>query len=129
MTFLSVIVPLGALHELLRFGLELPHFPFPVQIIILNLKRCLLLQLTSPFSLFHVFFLSPCPSFFLLEKVHSFDLVSPNERVTACDMAHVPLEDASVHVVVFCLSLMGTNLADFLREAHRVLVPGGLVKV
>ena len=44
-------------------------------------------------------------------------------------MAHVPLKDASVHVAVFCLSLMGTNLADFLREAHRVLVPGGLVKV
>lgn len=62
-------------------------------------------------------------------QVHSFDLVSPNPLVTACDMAHVPIKDASVHVAVFCLSLMGTNLADFLREAHRVLVPGGLVKV
>ncbi|CAM9137108.1 unnamed protein product [Ectocarpus sp. 12 AP-2014] len=62
-------------------------------------------------------------------KVHSFDLVSPNPLVTACDMANVPIKDASVHVAVFCLSLMGTNLADFLREAHRVLVPGGLVKV
>ncbi|CAM9526136.1 unnamed protein product [Scytosiphon promiscuus] len=62
-------------------------------------------------------------------KVHSFDLVSPNPLVTACDMAHVPIKDASVHVAVFCLSLMGTNLADFLREAYRVLVPGGLVKV
>lgn len=61
--------------------------------------------------------------------MHSFDLVSPNPRVTACDMANVPIKDASVHVAVFCLSLMGTNLADFLREAHRVLVPGGLVKV
>lgn len=62
-------------------------------------------------------------------QVHSFDLVSPNPLVTACDMASVPIKDASVHVAVFCLSLMGTNLADFLREAHRVLVPGGLVKV
>eukprot|EP00904_Undaria_pinnatifida_P001711 jgi/Undpi1/11540/HiC_scaffold_30.g13837.m1 len=62
-------------------------------------------------------------------KVFSFDLVSPNPRVTACDMAHVPLKDASVHLAIFCLSLMGTNLADFLREAHRVLVTGGLVKV
>lgn len=62
-------------------------------------------------------------------KVFSFDLVSPNPRVTACDMANVPLKDSSVHVVIFCLSLMGTNLADFLREAYRVLLPGGLVKV
>lgn len=72
------------------------------------------------------------PCFSPVEKqtqVHSFDLVSPNPLVTACDMASVPIKDASVHVAVFCLSLMGTNLADFLREAHRVLVPGGLVKV
>ena len=77
---------------------------------------------------------SPLPPSLLIlpwekNQVHSFDLVSPNARVTACDMANVPIKDASVHVAVFCLSLMGTNLADFLREAHRVLVPGGLVKV
>ena len=36
----------------------------------------------------------------------------------------VPLKPASVDVVVFCLSLMGTNLVDFLREAHRVLKLG-----
>lgn len=58
-------------------------------------------------------------------SVHSFDLVAPNERVTACDMAHVPLKDASVDVAVFCLSLMGTNLRDFVAEAFRVLKPGG----
>lgn len=62
-------------------------------------------------------------------KVFSFDLVSRNPLVTACDMAHVPLKDGSVHLAIFCLSLMGTNLADFLREAHRVLVAGGLIKV
>jgi SAM-dependent methyltransferase len=57
--------------------------------------------------------------------VHSFDLVSNNELVTACDMAKVPLESKSVDVCVFCLSLMGTNLADFIREAHRVLKDDG----
>jgi ribosomal RNA-processing protein 8 len=62
-------------------------------------------------------------------KCYSFDLCSPNEHVTACDMAHVPLADAAVHIAVFCLSLMGTNLADFVREAHRVLVAKGIVKV
>lgn len=59
----------------------------------------------------------------------SFDLVAANSRVIACDMAHLPLKDGSVQVVVLCLALMGTNLADFLREAHRILVIGGLVKV
>jgi len=61
--------------------------------------------------------------------VHSFDLVSPNALVTACDMADVPLENKSVDVCVFCLSLMGTNLADFIREAHRVLKDDGRVKI
>lgn len=62
-------------------------------------------------------------------SVHSFDLVAPNELVTACDMANVPLENKSVDVCVFCLSLMGTNLADFIREAHRVLKDDGIVKI
>lgn len=54
-------------------------------------------------------------------KVHSFDLVAKNDRVTACDMAHVPLEKESVDVVVFCLALMGCNIQDFIMEAHRIL--------
>jgi len=58
-------------------------------------------------------------------KVHSYDLVAANPSVTACDIAHVPLPDASVDVVVFCLSLMGTNYLDFLQEADRILRPGG----
>ena len=54
-------------------------------------------------------------------KVHSFDLVSLNERVVVADMAKIPLARESVDVCVYCLSLMGTNLAHFFREAHRVL--------
>mmetsp|Transcript_52572 Transcript_52572/g.57051 ORF Transcript_52572/g.57051 Transcript_52572/m.57051 type:complete len:425 (+) Transcript_52572:44-1318(+) len=64
-----------------------------------------------------------------LFTVYSFDLVSPNQWVTACDMANVPLPDKSVDVCVFCLSLMGTNLADFIREAHRVLKNDGCIKI
>lgn len=61
--------------------------------------------------------------------VHCFDLASLDPRVTVCDMAQVPLEDESIDVAVFCLSLMGTNIRDFLEEANRVLKPGGLLKV
>ncbi len=56
--------------------------------------------------------------------VHSFDLVAANTLVTACDMANTPLESESVEIAVFCLSLMGTNLKDFLKEANRVLKVG-----
>ncbi|XP_054452649.1 ribosomal RNA-processing protein 8 [Anoplopoma fimbria] len=62
-------------------------------------------------------------------KVHSFDLAAACELVTVCDMADVPLRDGSVDIAVFCLSLMGTNLADFLVEANRVLKKGGVLKI
>lgn len=62
-------------------------------------------------------------------KVHSFDLVAANERITACDIASVPLPDAALDVAVFCLSLMGTTYAQFLREAHRTLKKGGVLRV
>jgi ribosomal RNA-processing protein 8 len=57
------------------------------------------------------------------QKVHSFDLASPNKWVTACDVSKVPLGPQSVDVVIFCLALMGTNLVDFINEAHRILKP------
>ena len=62
-------------------------------------------------------------------RVHSFDLVAHNKYVTACDMAHVPLERGSVDVCIFCLSLMGTNVPDFIKEARRVIVEDGRLKV
>jgi len=58
--------------------------------------------------------------------VHSFDLVAANERVTACNMENVPLNDASIDVAVFCLSLMGTDFWQYIQEAWRVLKPNGL---
>uniref|UniRef100_A0A8C1SIY8 Ribosomal RNA-processing protein 8 n=1 Tax=Cyprinus carpio TaxID=7962 RepID=A0A8C1SIY8_CYPCA len=62
-------------------------------------------------------------------KVHSFDLAPVCDLVTACDMAKVPLRDSTVDIAVFCLSLMGTNLGEFLAEANRVLVMGGVLKI
>lgn len=61
--------------------------------------------------------------------VHSFDFVALNDRVKACDMAHTPLLMNSVHVVVFCLSLMGSNLGDYIKEANRVLKNNGILKI
>lgn len=63
-------------------------------------------------------------------KVHSFDLVANgNELITPCDMSNVPLKNSSVDIGVFVLALMGTNIADFIREAHRVLTPTGVLKI
>jgi hypothetical protein len=53
--------------------------------------------------------------------VHSFDHVAVNDDVVACDMAHVPLDDETLDVAIFSLSLMGANFTDYLREAHRTL--------
>ncbi|CAG2239842.1 RRP8 [Mytilus edulis] len=57
-------------------------------------------------------------------KVHSFDLVALNEHVTVCNIEKIPLKDSSLDIAVFCLSLMGTNLVDYLTEANRVLKKG-----
>ena len=63
------------------------------------------------------------------QRVHSFDLVAINSRVTACDMAHVPLKKHTVDICVFCLSLMGTNVSDFILEARRVIKREGELRI
>ncbi|GFR05785.1 ribosomal RNA-processing protein 8, partial [Trichonephila clavata] len=63
------------------------------------------------------------------KTVHSFDLVPLNEHVKACDISKIPLQNESVDVAVFCLSLMGTNLKDYLWEAFRILKVGGTLKI
>lgn len=57
--------------------------------------------------------------------VHSFDLKKVNDRITVADIRNVPLEDNSCSIVIFCLSLMGTNFLDFITEAYRILAPRG----
>ena len=61
--------------------------------------------------------------------VYSFDLVASNSHVTPCDMANVPLSNSSVDMCVFCLSLMGTNISDFIKEARRVLKKNGTLRI
>lgn len=68
---------------------------------------------------------SSCPF-----KVHSFDLVSGgNPLVTPADMSNVPLSNEVLDVAVYSLALMGTNVADFVREAWRVLKFNGVLRV
>ena len=53
--------------------------------------------------------------------IKSFDVGKSAEHVIQTDISNVPLGSGSLDVGVFCLSLMGTNFPDFLREANRVL--------
>jgi len=62
-------------------------------------------------------------------KVLSFDLVAKHDKVIVCDIAKLPIPDSFFDIVIFCLSLMGTNYVEFLREAHRVLKPNGELKI
>jgi superfamily II DNA or RNA helicase len=65
----------------------------------------------------------------LPNKVYSFDHIAINEDVIACDIAHTPLKEGQLDVVIFSLSLMGINYSDYLKEAYRVLKFGGLLKI
>jgi hypothetical protein len=65
----------------------------------------------------------------ITNKVHAFDHVAIDETVTACDISNVPLKDNVLDVVVFSLSLMGTNYRDYLIEGHRTLRPFGMVMI
>ncbi len=60
-------------------------------------------------------------------EVIGFDHVAIDKTVVACDMANTPLEDSSLGAAVFSLSLMGRNWHDYLKEAHRLLQPFGLL--
>ena len=62
-------------------------------------------------------------------QVHSFDHIAIDDRVLACDMSRVPLDDECLDVAVFSLSLMGANFADYLREALRTLRLDGLLHI
>ncbi len=44
-------------------------------------------------------------------------------------MAHVPLDDERLDVAIFCLSLMGANFTDYLREANRTLKLDGQLHI
>ncbi|KAH8415806.1 hypothetical protein KR222_001178, partial [Zaprionus bogoriensis] len=57
----------------------------------------------------------------VVNKVYSMDLVAAHDKIIACNITKTPLAAQSLDVAVYCLSLMGTNLGDYLLEANRVL--------
>jgi superfamily II DNA or RNA helicase len=62
-------------------------------------------------------------------KVYSFDHVAIDESVIACDMKNTGLDDNSVDIAVFSLSLWGTNYLDYMKEAHRILTRRGALYI
>lgn len=62
-------------------------------------------------------------------KVHSFDHVAANDTVVATDISSVGLEDECLDLAIFCLSLMGNNFTDYIREAHRCLHLDGEIHI
>ena len=61
--------------------------------------------------------------------VYSFDHIAVNDEVVACDMAHTPVDDETLDVAIFSLSLMGANITDYVREAHRTLKLDGQLHI
>ncbi|KAL0232955.1 hypothetical protein GEMRC1_011702 [Eukaryota sp. GEM-RC1] len=61
--------------------------------------------------------------------VHSFDIHPLNPTVVRADISNVPLSSGVADVVVFCLSLMGSNIIDFITEASRILKVNGILHI
>lgn len=61
--------------------------------------------------------------------VVSIDHAAGAPAVTVADLAALPCPSNHFEIVGFCLSLQGANAAEYLREARRVLVPGGALHV
>ncbi|KAL6435690.1 hypothetical protein ACFW04_005539 [Cataglyphis niger] len=104
---------------------QLEQWPVnPLDVIISSIKKMPTDNVIADFGCGEALLAASIP-----HKVHSFDFIAINDRVKACDMAHTPLLMNSVHVVVFCLSLMGSNLSDYIIEANRVLKNNGTLKI
>lgn len=61
-------------------------------------------------------------------KIQGFDLVATEGLSMVCDVSRCDgLADDSVHIVVLCLGLWGTNKEDTLCSAHRILETNGVL--
>lgn len=62
-------------------------------------------------------------------KVLSFDLVSTHEDVIEANMEKLPIDDDSVHCIVYSLSLMAKTLGNVIIEGKRILKVGGSILI
>ena len=64
-------------------------------------------------------------------QVYAFDHIAIDENVIACNISDVSehLNNNVLDVVVFSLSLMGSNYIDYLKEGHRTLKPYGIIMI
>jgi hypothetical protein len=60
-------------------------------------------------------------------RVFSFDHIAKKPSVTSCDMKNTGLEDGSLDIAVFSLSMMGKNWPDYIVEAKRCLPTNGIL--
>jgi superfamily II DNA or RNA helicase len=58
-------------------------------------------------------------------EVKAFDMYAIDDTVIVADITNLPLEDNTLHIGIFSLSLMGRNYKDAIREAKRVITDGG----
>ena len=62
-------------------------------------------------------------------NVCAFDFYAIDNTVTVADITNLPLENGSLQIGVFSLSLMGRNYKESLKEAKRVIKSGGRLYV
>ena len=62
-------------------------------------------------------------------NIKSFDLFALNDFVTVADMKNLPLDNKSIDLAIYCLSLMNKNFIPFIVEANRILKKNGKVLV
>jgi hypothetical protein len=62
-------------------------------------------------------------------RVYSFDHIAEKPNVKACDMKNTGLEDGSLDIAVFSLSMMSKNWPDYIVEAKRCLPTNGILIV
>ena len=63
--------------------------------------------------------------------VYGFDHVAVDDTVIPCNMAHVPMDDETLDVAVFSLSISWGNTfhEEYIKEAYRLLTFGGFVYI
>ena len=55
----------------------------------------------------------------------NYDHLSTNDNIISCDISKTPLDDNSVEICILSLAMWGSNNAEYLQEAYRILETNG----